>query len=301
MMAIFSNLIEKVMEVFMDDFSIYNKTFKDCLANLDKVSRWCQEADLVLNWEKCHFMVREGIVLGHKISEKGIEVDKVKIEVIEQLPMPTNVKGIRSFLGHAWLYQRFIQNFSQIARPLTHLLAKDVPFVFTEECLQAFHTLKKALIFAPVIQPPDWHQPFKIMCDASDCAVGAVLGQSKDKKQYAISYASKTLTRPQLNYATTEKELLAVVFAIEKFRSHLVGARVIIYIDHAALKYLLMKKDAKPRLVQWILLLQEFDLEIRDKKRVENSVAGHLSRFQFEKFAELPISDGGSHFIDQTS
>jgi hypothetical protein len=138
------------------------------------------------------------------------------------------------------------------------------------------------------------------MCDASDYAVGAVLNQSKDKKQYAISYASKTLTGLQLNYATTEKELLAVVFAIEMFRPYLVGAKVIVYTDHAALKYLLMKKDAKPRLIRWILLLQEFDLETRGKKGVENSVADHLSRLQFEKSAELPISDGGSHFIDQT-
>jgi hypothetical protein len=150
-MAIFSDLIEKVMEVFVDDFSFYNKTFMDYLANLDKVLKRCQMADLILNWEKCHFMVREGIVLGHKILEKGIEVDKAKIEVIEQLPPPTNVKGIGSFLGHAGFYRRFIQNFSQIARPLTHLLAKDAPFVFVEECLQSFHTLKKALISAPVI------------------------------------------------------------------------------------------------------------------------------------------------------
>jgi hypothetical protein len=115
MMVIFSDLIEKVMEVFMDDFSVYGKMFEDCLGNLDKVLKRCQEANLVLNWEKCHFMGCEGIVLGHKISEKGIEVDKVKTEVIEQLPPPTNVKGIRSFLGHAGFYRRFIQNFSQIA------------------------------------------------------------------------------------------------------------------------------------------------------------------------------------------
>jgi hypothetical protein len=119
-------------------------------------------------------------------------VDKVKTEVIEQLPPPTNVKGIHNFLGHAGFYRRFIQNFSQIARPLTHLLAKDAPLVFMEECLQSFHTLKEALISAPVIQPLDWHLPFEIMCDASDYAVGAVLSQSKDKKHYAISYASKT-------------------------------------------------------------------------------------------------------------
>jgi hypothetical protein len=141
-------------------------------------------------------MVWEGIILGHKLSEKGIEVDKVKIEVIEQLLPPTNVKGIRSFLGHAGFYLRFIQNFSQSARTLMHLPAKDAPFIFTEECLQSFHTLKKALVSTLVIQPPNYHLPFEIMCDASDYAVGAVLDQSKDKKHYAISYASKTLTRP---------------------------------------------------------------------------------------------------------
>jgi hypothetical protein len=123
-------------------------------------------------------------------------VDKVKIEVIEQLLPPTNVKGVHSFLGHAGFYRRLIQNFSQIARPLTHLLAKYLMFIFTEECLQSFHTLKEALISAPVIHPPDWHLPFEIMCDVSDYVVGAVLGQSKDKKHYAISYASKTLTGP---------------------------------------------------------------------------------------------------------
>jgi hypothetical protein len=151
--------------------------------------------------------------------------------------------------------------------------------------------LKEALISAPVILPPDLHIPFEIMCDVSDYAVGAVLGQPKDKKHYAISYASKTVTGPQLNYTTKEKELLAVVFAIEKFRSYLVGAKVIVYIDHSTLKYLLTKKDAKPRLIRWILLLKEFDLEIRDKKGVENSVADHLSRLQFEESAELPIND----------
>ena len=120
-------------------------------------------------------MVREGIVLGHLVFERGIEVDKAKIEVIEQLLPPINVKGIRSFLGHAGFYRRFIANFSQITRPLTSLLAKDVPFQLTDECRKAFVTLKKALISAPIIQPPDWKLPFEIMCDASDYAVGPYL------------------------------------------------------------------------------------------------------------------------------
>jgi hypothetical protein len=246
MMSIFSDMIEEIMEVFMDDFSVYGKTFDHCLENLDKVLQRCQEKDLVLNWEKCHFMVREGIVLGHLVSESGIEVDKSKIEVIEQLLPPVNVKGICSFLDHTGFNHHFIKDFSQITRPLTTLLAKDAPFYFTNERSKAFHILKKALISAPIIQPVDWSLPFEIMCDASDYAVGAILGQTKDKKHHAIAYASKTLTGAQLNYATTEKDLLAVVFAIDKFRSYLVGVKVIVYTDHAALKYLLTKKDAKP-------------------------------------------------------
>jgi hypothetical protein len=225
-------------------------------------------------------MVRDAIILGHLVFERGIEVDKAKIEVIEQLPPPVNVKGIQSFLGHAAFYRRFIKDFSQISRPLTNLLAKDAPFEFTDECLAAFHTLKKALVSAPIIQPPDWSLPFEIMCDASDYTIGVVLGQTKDKKHHAIAYASKTLIGAQLNYATIEKELLAIIFAIDKFMSYLVGTKVIIYTDHAGLKYLLTKKDPKPHLIRWILLLQEFDLEIKDKKEVDNTVADHLSRLQ---------------------
>ena len=193
MMAIFSDFIEDIMEVFMDDFSVHGTSFDHCLKNLEKVLKRCEVVDLVLNWEKCHFMVRRGLVLGHIISEKGIEVDKAKIETVEKLPPPTDIKSLRSFLGHAGFYRRFIKDFSKIAKPLTHLLQKDVPFDFTEECEVAFRKIKQLLISAPIIQPPDWNLPFEIMCDASDYAVGAVLGQRKNGKVHAIYYASKTL------------------------------------------------------------------------------------------------------------
>ncbi|KAI5351553.1 hypothetical protein L3X38_004444 [Prunus dulcis] len=278
MMSIFSDMVERFIEVFMDDFSVFGDSFDQCLHNLSKVLARCEHTNLVLNWEKCHFMVNQGIVLGHVISSKGIEVDKAKIDLIASMPPPTSVKEVRSFLGHAGFYRRFIQDFSKIARPMCNLLAKDMDFVFDQDCENAFNTLKKMLTTAPIIIPPDWSLPFELMCDASDYAVGAVLGQRVDKKPHAIYYASRTLNDAQLNYSTTEKELLAVIFALEKFRSYLITNKVIIYTDHAALKYLLAKKDAKPRLIRWILLLQEFDLEIKDKKGSENVVADHLSR-----------------------
>ncbi|KAL4386866.1 hypothetical protein GQ457_09G016810 [Hibiscus cannabinus] len=278
MLAIFSDMVEEFLEVFMDDFSVSGETFDSCVGNLAKVLKRCEEADLVLNWEKCHFMVNEGTVLGHRISSKGIEVDKAKVEVIEKLLPPTNVKGIRSFLGHAGFYRRFIKDFSKISKPLCNLLQQNQPFVFDKECQSAFEELKLRLISAPVVVPPDWSAPFELMFDASDHAVGAALGQRRGKLFHVIYYASRTLNEAQINYTTTEKELLAVVFAFEKFRSYLIGTKVIVHTDHSAIKYLVTKKDVKPRLIRWILLLQEFDLEVKDMKGTENQVADHLSR-----------------------
>ena len=161
---------------------MYQTSFDNCLHNLDKVLQRCEETNLLLNWEKCDFMVNEGIVLGHKISERGIEVDRIKIEAIEKMPCPRNVKGIRSFLGHAGFYRRFIKDFSKTSKPLTNLLQKDVPFIFYDDCKEAFEILKKALTTAPVVQPPDWNLPFEIMCDSSAFAISAVLGQRIIKK-----------------------------------------------------------------------------------------------------------------------
>ncbi|KAJ9565994.1 LOW QUALITY PROTEIN: hypothetical protein OSB04_001960 [Centaurea solstitialis] len=298
MMSIFSDMLENSMEVFMDDFSVYGTSYDDCLQNLEKILKRCEETDLVLNWEKCHFMVKEGIVLGHLISKRGIEVDRAKLEVIEKLPEPTTVKGIRSFLGHAGFYRRFIKDFSKISKPLCLLLQQDHAFDFNEECRVAFNILKKALVTAPVIATPDWSKPFEVMCDASDWAVGAVLGQRKEKIFHSIYYASKTLNNAQINYTTTEKELLAVVFAFEKFRSYLMGTKVTIHTDHAAIKYLISKKDAKPRLIRWILLLQEFDLEIVDRKGINNQVADHLSRLEKQDNSE-PGTDICETFPDE--
>ncbi|GKE54989.1 reverse transcriptase domain-containing protein, partial [Tanacetum coccineum] len=240
----------------------------------------CEDTSLCLNWEKSHFMVKEGIVLGHKISKNGIEVDKAKIDVIAKLPHPTTVKGVRSFLGHAGFYRRFIKDFSKISRPMTHLLEKNTPFIFSNECIQAFQTLKNKLTEAPILIAPNWDLPFELMCDASDYAIGAVLGQRHEKHFRPIHYASKTMTEAESNYTTTEKEMLAVVYAFEKFRSYLIMNKSIVHTDHSALKYLFAKKDAKARLLRWVLLLQEFDFKVLDTKGAENLAADHLSRLE---------------------
>ncbi|CAN6547383.1 unnamed protein product [Malus baccata var. baccata] len=287
MVSIFSDYVERIIEIFMDDFSVFGNSFDNCLDNLTLIR--CVETNLVLNWEKCHFMVKQGIILGHIISERGIEVDKSKIDLVRYLPSPTSMREVRSFLGHAGFYRRFIKDFSKIAQPLCCLLQKDVSFEFNEACEKAFKHLKDLLTTSPIITPPDWSIPFELMCDASDYALGAVLGQNKNKQPHVIYYASRTLNNAQLNDSTTEKELLAVVFALDKFRSYLIGTKVIVFTDHVALKYLFTKKEAKPRLIRWMLLLQEFDIEIKDKNGSDNVVADHLSRLVREEEV-LPIS-----------
>nr|GEY32747.1 reverse transcriptase domain-containing protein [Tanacetum cinerariifolium] len=197
MMSIFHDMIDKTMEVFMDDFSVFGDSFSSCLTNLDKMLERCEETNLVLNWEKCHFICKEGIVLGYKISKSGIKVDRAKVDVI-----------------------------------------------------------------------------------ANDYAIGAVLGQRKTKHFQPIHYASKTMTEAQIHYTTTEKEMLAVVYAFEKFRPYHVLSKSIVYTDHSALKYFHNKQDVKVRLLWWVLLLQEFDITILDKKGSENLTADHLSRLE---------------------
>ncbi|XP_015170112.1 uncharacterized protein [Solanum tuberosum] len=209
-MAILHDMVEYFVEVFMDDFSVFGKSLE--------------------------------------VSKSGLEFDKAKVEVIEKLSPLISVKGVRSFLGHACFYRRFIKHFSKIARPMCSLLEMEVKFDFDEMCLKAFEMLKRNLIAAPILIARDWGLPFELMCDASDVAVGAVLGQRKNKVFHSIYYARKTLNYTQANYTVTEKEMLALVFAFDKFRSYLVATKVIVFTYHATIRYLFNKKDAKPRL-----------------------------------------------------
>ncbi|GJZ05161.1 reverse transcriptase domain-containing protein [Tanacetum coccineum] len=198
-------------------------------------------------------MMTKGIVLVHKVSSAGLEVNKAKIEVIAKLPPPINVKGVRSFLGRAEFYRRFIKDFSKISRPMKKLIEKDSVFDFKEECIKAFKTLKEKLTNTPIMVSPDLSQPFELMCDARNFAVGAVLGQHEGKHFY-----------------------------------------------HSALKYVFAKKDAKPHLIRWILRVQEFDIEIKNKKGVENVVADHLSRLENPNLEELRDDNIDDNFHDET-
>ncbi|RVW61991.1 Retrovirus-related Pol polyprotein from transposon 17.6 [Vitis vinifera] len=232
MLSIFSDMVERIMEVFMDDITVYG-----------------------------------GIVLGHIISEKALKLIKQRWSLLSNYH-PNNCKR-----------------------------TKDAKFIWDERCQNSFDQLKKFLTTTPIVRAPNWQLPFELMCDASDFAIGAVLGQREDGKPYVIYYASKTLNEAQRNYTTTEKELLAVVFALDKFRAYLVGSFIIVFTDHSALKYLLTKQDAKARLIRWILLLQEFDLQIKDKKGVENVVADHLSRTGSTSLPKFMLIIGKSPFF----
>nr|GEV61260.1 reverse transcriptase domain-containing protein [Tanacetum cinerariifolium] len=235
----------QTMEVLMYDFLVFGDSFSSCLSNLDKMLKCYEDTNLVLNWEKCHCMCKERIVLGHKILMSGIKVDRAKVDVKAKLPHPTTVKGVRSFLGH------------------------ETPFVFSKDFIDAFNTLKKKLTEAPILVVPDRNLPFELMCDASDFAIGA-------------------------------KEMLALVYAFEKFRPYLVLSKSIVYTDHSALKYLLNKQDAKSRFLWWVLLLQEFDITIRDKKGYENLVADHLSRLKNPHKDVLENNDINENFPLET-
>nr|GFB32402.1 reverse transcriptase domain-containing protein [Tanacetum cinerariifolium] len=238
MLAIFHDMVEKTMEVFMDDFSVFGNSFDNCLSRLDNMLQRCEDTRLCLNGRKATLWSKRALSSAIKFPKMGLRWIKPKSMLLLNYLIPP--------------------------------LSKDTPFVFSEDCIQAFQTLKTKLTEAPILIAPNWDLPFELMCDASDFAIGAVLGQRHEKHFRPIHYASKTLTDAESNYTTMKKEMLAVVYAFEKFRSYLIMNKCIVHTDHSALKYLFAKKDAKARLLRWVLLLQEFDFDVIDTNPYEN-------------------------------
>jgi hypothetical protein len=240
--------------------------------------------------EKFKMLLTEGVVLGHHVSSEGIKVDTAKIEVIVRLPPPKTQKEVRIFLGHAGYYRRFIENFTNIVAPMFGLLIKDVDFFWTEQCQTAFETLKSKLYVEPVLRGPNWPLPFHISIDASDIAIEGVLGQKEDQRSYYIYFVSKKLSSAELNYTVIEKELLAVVHAINKFRHYITGYEVFVHIDHSAIRFLMNKPIIDDRVTKWLLLLQEFNIIVLERPRKYNVVANFLSRIKNED-DDIPVDD----------
>nr|GEZ20213.1 reverse transcriptase domain-containing protein [Tanacetum cinerariifolium] len=274
MMAIFHDMIEQTMKVFMDDFLVFINSFSTCLTNLEKMLKRCEDTKLALNWEKSHFMVKEDIILGHKISKKGIEVDKAKIKVISKLPHPTTVKGIRSFLEHAGFYRRFIKDFSKISRPMTHLLEKNSPFIFSNECIQAFRTLKEKLTEAPILIALNWDKPFELMCDASDYAVGAILGKLLTFSMLVIVEPPGDTTEP---IRQQRKFLIQGIDFMGPFPSSKGNKYILVAVDY---------------LSKWV---EAKELPTNDARVVVKFLKSLFSRFETPKAI---ISNRGTHFCN---
>ncbi|GKA85746.1 reverse transcriptase domain-containing protein [Tanacetum coccineum] len=262
---------EMILEEEIEEFLKHDESL-----NMDLNDEFNDEEELPFSILEYDFLEKDNKL--PVIISKDLKDDE-KVKLIEVLKAHksalawkiSDIKGIDpKFCTHKILmeddYKPVVQMqrrtmVSRFIAPMTHLLEKETPFVFSDECKQAFNDLRKKLIESPILVVPNWDYDFEIMCDASDFALGAVLGQRKDKHFHPIHYASKTMTGAQLHYTTTEKEMLAVVYALEKFRPYLVLSKTIVYTDHSAIKYLMAKQDAKSRLLRWILLLQEFNLE----------------------------------------
>eukprot|EP00253_Pinus_taeda_P033590 PITA_33590 len=276
-LSIFVDLINEGLEIYMDDFTPYGDDFDPTLDAPEKILQCSIATRLCLSHEKCYMMMTGGLILGHYILAASIQVDPAKIKIILLIPTPTTQREVCIFLGFSGYYRRFIEYFSHIAAPL-YALTGNVDFLWAEKCECAFQDLKKLVSTALVLRGPNWDFPFQISSDASDTTIGAVLGQEEDKKPYAIYYIRKNVSPAELNYTVTEKEFLAVIHSVNKFRHYITRYPIILYTDHSTIKYLVNKPLTNGRITRWLILFQEFDITIKDRPGKENLVVDFLSR-----------------------
>jgi len=263
---------------FLDDIVIYANSLVDHDKKLRDVFRRLRKNNLKLEPDKCEFLRKEVTFLGHKISESGVEPDNRKVEAIENFPQPNTVKQLKSFLGLAGYYRRFVPHFSKIAAPLHKLLKKDAKFAWGEDQEIAFCTLKQKLVSKPILQYPDFSEEFILTTDASNDGAGAVLSQDEIGKDLPVAFASRSFNKAERNYSTVEKELAAIVWGIKHFRPYLYGRRFKVVSDHKPLKWIMNVKDPGSRLLRWRIQLEEYDYEIVYKPGGQNTNADALSR-----------------------
>ncbi|KAF6210122.1 hypothetical protein GE061_015878 [Apolygus lucorum] len=296
--ATFQRLMNRVLEgligvsclVYLDDIIIYSPDFETHLVRLHQVLARLQHANLKVNISKCHFLSSEVNYLGHIVSPDGLRMDPSKIQSVRDYPVPGDATEIRSLLGLAGFYRRFIKNFSTITAPLTQLLRKGVPFEWTEAQQEALDTLKGALTSYPVLAYPDFSRPFTLATDASGVAVGAILSQDTPEGSRPVAYASRTLNPAERKYSTTERELLAVVWAVTHFQSYLLGRRFQLETDHTALTAAMNLRDPTHRIGRWVLRLSEYDFEAKYRPGSKMAHADALSRICVASVGAFQIS-----------
>ncbi|PNF18384.1 hypothetical protein B7P43_G12483 [Cryptotermes secundus] len=281
---VLSELIGNRCLVYMDDILIIGETLEEHNSKLRAVFEKLHESNLKIEPDKCEFLKEELSYLGHIVTAEGVKPDDKKIEAVVKFPIPQSQKDVKSFLGLAGYYRKFIADFSAIARPLTNLLKKENEWNWTEKEQTSFDLLKIKLTNTPLLQYPDFSKPFILTTDASGYAIGAILSQGKLGQDKPIAYASRTLNKAELNYATVEKELLAIVWACKHFRPYLLGRKFQIVTDHKGLTWIFNVKDPSSRLMRWKLLLEEYDYEIQYRAGHRNCNADSLSRYPIQCF-----------------
>lgn len=281
MNSILNELIGKCCLVYLDDIIIFGSSLQQHMENLNKVLTKLARANLKIQLDKCEFLRKDCEFLGHIVTQDGIKPNPNKTEKILNWPIPKTTKQIKGFLGILGYYRKFIKDFAKLTKPLTKCLKKDAKIIHSEEFISCFSECKQLLTSDPLLKYPDFNNKFILETDASDFALGAVLSQKfEDNKEHPIAYASRTLNDTECKYSATEKELLAIIFAIKHFRPYLFGKKFEIRTDHKPLVWLRQKKDLNSKLLRWKLELEAFEFDIKYKKGTLNNNADALSRIE---------------------
>ena len=284
--SVFQRLMDMVLAglgyetclVYLDDVIIFGKTFEELLQRTDVIFDRIRSAKLKLKPSKCSFFSRKSYFLGFIVSEAGIEAQPEKVKVVAEWPTPRNLHDLRSFLGLCSYYRRFVAGFSSVAAPLYELQQKDRAYIWSDECNEAFRSLKRSLTTAPILALPADEGCYILDTDASNTGLGAILSQIQDGEEKVIGYASRTLSRAERNYDTTKKELLAVVNGLKQYRQYLLGRHFVVRTDHAALSWLRRSPEPMPQLARWLTFIEEFNFEVQHRAGRKHQNADSLSR-----------------------